>query len=901
MESHALRSTRPPRLAELLVSFFVDSESREFALGDLAQEFAERHARRGRLAARCWYWGQALRALVGGRRARRSAGPTGAKPSGAQVPGNGRRFPYVGDIAEDIRFGARMLRKRPLFTLTAAATLAVGITAMTAVFSVANALLLRPAAGLAEPSRLADVAQVVNDRLWPVPYALLPFLRLSSESLDDLAGYRTASVSLRDDSGARVVGAMQVSGNYFSVLGVQPSLGRFFASHESFYPRVADEAVISHSLWQARFGGSEDVLGRGIFVNGYAVRIIGVAPAGFGGHQVPLAHDLWMPLGLPLAGLPGPEEIEAFSAPITSLIGRLAPGATLDAAHSELHALADGFSRDHGFSEPLDVRVEPYGGAPLADRATLVLFFTLLMVLVAMVHAIACTNVANMLLARATERRREIAIRASLGAGRGRILRQLLVESSMLFLLSGIAGIVLTAWTMSVLAAPFFPDLASQRLVLDLRADGRVLAFALGTAGLSGLIFGLAPALAATRSTFHGGLRAVAAGAKRRVGQRFLVGLQAAVMMVLLAGAGLLLRSLGAVQAIDLGYDVQGMHVVELDVELAGYGSAAAGPVYERLLEKVRAIPGVASAATSRWAPLRGPGVVPVRDAAAGSAADAIRVAFDQVSAGFFETTGVTLLAGRAFTVADDAGGRLVAVVNRALADRFWPGGSAVGKRLRAGGMARGEFEIVGVVADHRYGTLFGPVPMKVYVTAAQRPHHATALLVRTADIGAVAPAIRAALAEIDPDVPVIEIRSAESYVADFLTGRRIAAWVAGVVGLVGLVLGAVGVYGVTAFVATQRRREIGVRLALGATGSDVVGMMLASGMRAPLIGMAIGTFVALATARSLGALLYGVGAFDPLTYTAVAFAVCAAAALAILVPSRRAAALDPVDTLRVD
>jgi predicted permease len=381
--------------------------------------------------------------------------------------------------------------------------------------------------------------------------------------------------------------------------------------------------------------------------------------------------------------------------------------------------------------------------------------------------------------------------------------------------------------------------------------------------------------------------------------QWFLVGMQAAVIMVLLVGAALLVRSLSAVQAIELGYDVAGLHVVELDLELAGYDSAAAWPVYERLVEEVRAIPGVSAAATSRWAPLRGPSVVPVRDVAAGSSTDAIRVTFDRVSTDFFETAGVALLAGRAFTVADGADGRLVAVVNRALADRFWPGESAVGKRLRADGAGRGEFEVVGVAADARYGTLFGPVPMKLYVRAAQRPHHAAALLVRAADVGTIAPAVRAAIAEIDPDVPIIELRSADSYLADFLTGRRIAAWVASVVGLAGLVLCAVGVYGVTAFVAARRRHEIGVRLALGATSGDVVAMMMASGMRAPLIGMSIGTVIALAAARALGALLYGVGALDPRTYAIVASVVFTTAAMAILVRSRRAAALDPIETLR--
>ena len=586
------------------------------------------------------------------------------------------------------------------------------------------------------------------------------------------------------------------------------------------------------------------------------------------------------------------------------LLGRLAADANLEAARQELGVLGDRFYAAGGIDEPYRIRVEPYGAVPGSNRSMVALFFFMLMVIVGMGLAIACVNVANMLMTRAAERRREIAIRMSIGAGRGRVARQLLTESILLFALAGGAGLLLTVWATEVLVAWYLPRFTGVRLYLDVSPDVRVFGFVFAVVALTGVVFGMAPALSATRCGSAIVLRSGAGHLKRSRLRAVLVGGQMATAMVLLVAAGLMVRAVGALSATDLGFDVDGVYTVQFDLELAGYDVGRSRIFYDELLEEVRAIPRVEAAATARKPPMASrsnmSGIFP--DGVEAPSEYGFGVDFNRVSADYFRTAGIALLEGREFGGFDAADSPRVAIVNAAMARRVWPDDSAVGKRFTRGtGADATRYEVVGVAADVNYHDFVERTPNFLYLASTQNPDSIAYLIVRSDDLEGTVGAVRAAASRLDADVPVVEVQPMREVVDAYSMGQRLAAWVAGVVGLVGLLLGAVGVYGVTSFGVAQRTHEIGVRMALGAKASDVRRLMLRSGMRAPLGGMMLGLVAAAGFAQLLDSFLYGLSTVDPTTYVAVVLVLGAVALGATLLPARRAAATDPVETLRAD
>ena len=847
------------------------------------------------------HWVAAKRGGPGGSSGPGASGPGGLSASGPSASPPPHRTEAIEALWHDLRFALRMLVQRSLFTGVAIATLALGMGINTAIFSVTNALLWRPIPAIEEPENIVEIARGTPDDLSDVAWGAFEMLRTDSTTLEDVAGWDGITLSFRDagEGEAVVLTGREVTGNYFAVLGLQPALGRFFAP-DKFWPEVAAEVVIAHHMWQERYGRSHDVLGRPILINGAPATIIGVAPEGFAGHQVLTQRDIFVPIGMPAPGMLGPPQLESVLGGYMVLLGRLAAGASIDAARQELTVLGDRFFADNGVDRPYDLRVDPYGTVPVSDRGMVATFFGLLLLTSTMVMAIACVNVANMLLSRGLERRREIAIRMSLGAGRWRVARQLLTESALLFLIAGVAGVLIMSWVTDLLVRLYLPQLTSTRLALDVSPDPRVLGFALFMSAITALTFGLAPALSATRAAATA-LRGGSGQAHTPRLRGVLVGGQMALSLVLLVSAGLMTRTLVALQSVDLGFDVDGVYLVKLDVEHAGYDTDRTRAFYTDLLGEVRSIPGVAAAATSRKLPLasesRLSGIFP--DGGSIPTADGFRAHFNRVSTDYFRTAGLPLLEGREFAESDTADAPRVAIINATMAARLWGDESALGRRFDLGSDETApSYEVVGIAADAHYHAFVEDPPNFMYVAATQSPDTVGHLLIR-GDMESTLSAVRARVARLDADVPVVAVSTVRQAVDGFSLGQRLAAWVSGVVGVVALLLGAVGVYGVTAFAVGQRTHEIGIRMALGARSADVHRLMLRSGLRAPLVGLLIGVVLAAGATRLVASFLYGVSALDPWTYTAVVLVLGAVAAVATALPSRRAAALDPVQILR--
>jgi predicted permease len=869
--------------------------------GDLEQEYAAR-------PRPIWY----LRAVIGvvllslrdRLRGRSWFAPTdnggGATGGGPAMPRRARRGEAV---LQDLRFALRMLAQRPLFTTVAVATLALGMGVNLAIFSVINGLLLRPVPMIEHPESLVEIARGSGAEYEDVSFPVLRMVRDSTVTLTDVAGWDGIELSYRDPGAgeAVVISGREVTGSYFSVLGVEPAVGRLLGP-DSFWPDVAAEVVITHHLWQERYRGAADVVGRTVLINGVPATIVGVTPEGFAGHQALVQRDVFVPIGMAAPGMMRARELESPTAGYMVLIGRLAGGVGIEAARQELVALGERFSADNGIGEPYDLRVDPYAGIPVTDRSTVTLFFSMLLLISTMVMVIACVNVANMLLARGLERRRELAIRMSLGAGRGRVVRQLLTESTLLFVAAVAAALLVSNWVTDLLVRLYLPQTLTTRLLLDVSPDRRVLGFALLLTALTALVFGLAPALSASRAAGRT-IRSRAAQLPTARLSSVLVGAQMALSLLLLVAAGLLGRTLAALESADLGFDVDGIYLVKLDVEHVGYDSDRTRAFYSELLDEVRAVPGVAAAATSRKPPLATPstigGIFP--DGIEPPRTEGFNAHFNRVSPDYFRTAGIPLLQGREFDASDNADAPRVAIINATMAARIWGSAGALGRRfsLGSGDDAR-PYRVVGVAADAHYHSFVEETPDFLYLAAAQSPDSTGHVMVR-GDMSSTLDAVRRRIRQVDADVPIAEIMTVREEVDGFAMAQQLAAWFAGAVGGVGLLLGAVGVYGVTAFAVGRRTHEIGVRMALGARAADVRSLLLRRGIRAPLAGMITGLALAAGAARLLESLLYGVSASDPLTFALVTVVLGGVALLATLLPAQRAARLDPTRTLRAE
>jgi predicted permease len=815
-------------------------------------------------------------------------------------------------LIRDIRHGLRQMRRSRGITAVAVLCIALGVGANTAIFSLVNEMLLRPIPGVAAPDELVEVGrnQPPSTEMDTFSYPSFRALDDAADGIVDLAGWTFSSIALSGEGEPEVVLGMSVTADYFTVLGLDPARGRFFTAEETPIPGSPALAVISHGLWSRRFGGDSSIVGRSVRINGEPATVVGVAPPGFHGHLAVLHVDAWVPLGMSGAGLTSPDTLASWRSHMLLSIGRLDPGVSVAAARSALGSAYEQIVAEHMEIREESVGVEGLGTVPSALRGGITLFMTVLMMVAGLVLLIACVNVAGVLLVRSMGRREETAIRQALGAGRARLIRQHLTESVLLFALGGIAGVFLAAWLARLLAAFDPPTPPPFNLTFDLALDGQVLSFSLLVTLVTGLLFGLWPALRATRPDLVAALKdEVGGGTVRRSRARgLLVAGQVMLTLVLLLSAGLLLRSLQQAQAVDMGFDPDGVVALAINLDLHGYDDESGQQFYHALRERLVAIGDVEVAALARLMPLGIParvgfGGVNVEGFDPPPQADSWDADLNVVSPGYFETMRIPIVRGRGFEPRDVGGSERVAIINETMAHKFWADQNPVGQQFIMGALDSGEvYEIVGVAGDSKYNTLSETTPLFTYLPLGQQYMAEMNLLVRGR--GGALPelqTIRGVLAELNPDLPFLEAMALRRYVEITFLPQRVAGTVAAVVGLAGLLLAAVGIYGVAAFSVGQRVHEIAVRRALGAQRGDVLRMVVRQGLFAPLAGMILGLGLSLALARLLGAFLYGLSPLDPLTYTSVILILGVVVLLANLLPARRAVAISPTKALRYE
>jgi predicted permease len=794
------------------------------------------------------------------------------------------------DLRQDLRFTVRNLARSPGFALVTALTIALGVGAATTVFSVMNGLLFRRLP-VTEPDRLVAVQERRDGNVFTDNgYTAIEYERYRAYSagvqsvIAELAAYRHANFALRFGNDAIPVSGVRASGNYFRTLGLQPALGAFFTRDDE--PSV----VLSYRLWQSRFGGDRQIVGSTVYVDSRPYVVAGVAPRGFAGTVVGFANDLWVPL-LSRA------QASVDSNPMVFPFGRLRDGAELQGAASAVQTVALQIPPNRG-THVVGARLEVMSGMSAEWRAGAARYFGLILGLAVLVLLIAAGNIAGMLLARAVARRREIAIRLAIGAARGRLVRQLLTETVVVFLIGAIGGVLVARFTSRVIASIQLP--ASSTIEFDFNPDLRVLAFALLTALVTGLVFGLAPALQSAR---HDLIPALKAGrgstdAQTTRGRNVFVAAQVAAAVVLLVAAGLFVRALQRGLSIDRGYDPNGVVVAQTNLEPHNYTEARGRAFYAQLVDRVKAVPGVESVGLANII-LNGGSAAGSDVAALEPGAETRNSLFNVVDAGYRDALRVPLIAGRWFSSADTRGAKRVAVINQEFARRLWPNQNPLGKQFR---MNDDNLEVIGVVRDGKYVFLGESPAVFTYKPFAQFYDSRMTLHVRTrAPAQETLAQIRAVVRDLDANVAVERANTLGVVTGITLLPQRFGAVLIGVFGLLGLLLASLGVYGVLAFQVAQRSREIGIRLALGATVRGVLGLVLRQGARLALIGAVVGIALALAGTRYLRSFLFGVSPLDPLTFLAVPFVLILVALLASYIPARRAARVTPLEVLRAD
>jgi len=797
---------------------------------------------------------------------------------------------------QDLKFAIRMLAKSPGFTLIAVLTLALGIGANTAIFSVVNAVLLRPLPfkDASQLVRLRETYKLVGN----VSVSYPDFLdwRQQSHAFADMSVVNNVNFNLSGIAQPENIAGYAVSPNFLTLLGVSPILGRDLLPSEE-KPGTAPVALLSYQLWQSHLGGDPAVIGRSITLDGRSFSIVGVLPATF---RFLDTTDVIVPIGFFAADF-----TDRAQRGDTDVVGRLAPGVTLSQAALEMNTIAARLAQqypqtNHGFGAHLESLREAFTGD--TRLAVLVLFGAVVFVLL-----IACVNVANLFLVRGAARAREIALRQAFGASRGRLIRQMLTESLVLAFCGGALGLILGAWGISGLGH-LLP--ADSMQMMGVRMDLSVLLFAAAMIALVTFAFGLIPALQATRPDVHETLKEGGRSATSTRGQHRLRGALAiaetALALVLLVGAGLMLKSLYHLIQVSPGFQPARVLYMEMDLRTDQYSKdPAILNFWQQVLDRVRVIPGVESAAlgtvvpltgnhrrsdiTIEGLPIPGPGEFPHPDR-------------HTVSADYITTMGTPLLRGRNFSDADNETAPDVALINSTMARRFFTDGDAIGKRFLWGHPGKDEkwITIVGVVADTKLYGLDNPARLEVYSPYRQSPSADMNLVVRSAvDPASLTSAIRSAVAAIDKDQPIFDVHTMQQLVDDSISTRRLTLVLLGIFSALALILAAIGIYGVMAYTVALRTQEIGIRMALGAQQKDVLRLVLGQGARIAFFGVAIGLAAAAALGRLLSTLLFSVSASDPITFAAVAVLLISVALLACYIPARRAMRVDPLIALR--
>jgi predicted permease len=838
------------------------------------------------------------------------------------------------DLLQDLRYALRVLSKSPTFTLVSVLSLALGVGVNATVFGFVNAVMLRP---LPLP-RHAELVRIQDDNL-PAYSDYLAFNE-RAQVFRGLAAYDFDSFQLAaGDSPARADVAL-VSGNYFDVLEVKPAIGRTFTPDEDKQSDTAPVAVISHGLWQGRFGGDPAIVGKTLRLRRVPFTIIGVAPREFNGVSLGRRHDLWIPFASEALLRPDGNRLRNPDSYQVRVIGSLRSGVSLSQAQAAVAAVAaqqDQVRKVRLFTDhPGEQPATPRGVAHATmvemgprDRQQSWLGVAGVLTVMGLVLLAACANVANLLLGRAAGRRREIAVRLAMGAGRARILRQLLTESLLLALLGSAAGLLLSRWAGDLLLSLMYRHAPAEvsAVTLDLSLDWRMILYTLLLAAATGIAFGLVPALQASKVDLISDLKsettARGPGRRRLTFRNALVVTQVAISTLLLVPAGLLLRSVRLAQTSGYGFPVADRYVADVDLEALGYDKSRRRLVGEQLLGKVREMPGVRSATMSHIVPLTGgtmvvtlevEGEAPGRQSAHVFAeTGASLYALDQpgslylnmVGTRYFETLGIPLVAGRDFTERDDDSSPDVVVVNETLARRLAPAGQALGRRLIERDPMTGSpkpMEVVGVVRDAKYIWPSERPRYFAYRPIRQGEFGAAHLIVHAAgDTASIAKGVRAAAREVDPDLSVEGVTRLGELIERRVGETKLVIWASAAVGGLALLLAAVGLYGVMAYAVAGRTKEIGIRMALGAGRGRVRRMILADGLALAGVGTLVGLLVSAACMRLMRGLLYGVSDTDPLTYAAVAIFLTAVALLACYVPARRATKVDPLVALRYE
>ncbi len=797
---------------------------------------------------------------------------------------------------QDLRYGLRMLRQKPGFTMVAVIALAIGIGANTAIFSAVNAILLRPLPYDA-PDRLVYIWDSNPSIGFPrFSSSALNFSdwRRQSKSFEYLCALLSWNLNMTGRGEPERLQGARASADIFPMLGVKPLLGRTFLPEEDQAGKNR-VVLLSEVLWQRRFGADRNVIGQAITLNGESYTIIGIIPPEF---RVPNQSELWIPAAL--------DELQLRRGNhLLGVMARLKPDVTIEQAQTEMSGIARNLELQYpDTNKGWGVRIVPLSEAVIGDTIKPALW--VLLAAVGFLLLIASANVANLLLARAATRQREIAIRTALGASRWRVFRQLLTESILLALVGGVLGLLIGVWGIDLLTS-LNPDRIPR--VEEIGIDRQVLGFTLLVSVLTGIIFGLAPALQGSKPDLNESLKEGGKGTvTSRRGNRMrslLVVSEIALSLVLLVGAGLMVRSFARLQQVRLGFNPENLLTMAISLPQAKYSEANQREAFYRsLLERVATLPGVQSTAVIDPLPLAGDTVWEffIEGRPLGPSNQGYNTNFRRCSPDYFRTMGMTLLKGRHFTEQDTPQSEQVAIINETMARQFFSNEDPLGKRISFSGLEGPWHTIVGVVVDVRHAALNAEVGLELYRPFAQSPNMTTSLVVRSAlDANSIAGAIRKEVQNLDPDQPVYSVRPMEQIIANTIAPQRTNTLLLGVFAVIALLMAAVGIYSVMAYTVTQRTHEIGVRMALGARRGDVLRLVVKQGLVLAVAGVGIGLTASFTLTRMMKSLLFGVSAGDPVTFGLIALLLIFVALLACIVPARRAAKVDPIVALRYE
>jgi putative ABC transport system permease protein len=797
-------------------------------------------------------------------------------------------------LFQDARYGFRMLLKNPGFTAVAVVVLALGIGANAAIFSVVNTVLLRPLP-YADPDRLMVLRETKLPQFPEFSVSPGNFLDWQKQNtvFEKMAAIQGSAFNLSGDGEPERFRGARISAGLFEMLGVNPAQGRTFLDEED-QPGHNNVAILSHALWQRRFGADPNILGRAITLNATSYTVIGIMPPNFGFPD--RETDLWTPVAF------SAQQAQQHGSHYISVIGRLKPGATVDQAQSEMSDIAGRIAGQFPDTNTgWDVRVTPMQEYDVRDMK-----FTLLVLLgtVAVVLLIACLNVANLLLARATARQKEVAIRTALGASRWRIARQLLTESVLLSIVGGGVGLLLAVWGVGLLLALAPEDLPR---VKDVALDSRVLGFTLFVTLLTGLIFGLAPAMQASKPNLNETLKEGgrgSTGSHHRV-RGVLVILEVALALVLLVCAGLMIRSFLSLQQVNPGFNPRNALAVSVSLPGKKYPeSDQQAAFFTQLVEKVAALPGVQAVGVTQSLPIQSDYVLGfnIQGRPPDPPGEDVSTNYYAVSPDYFKAMGIALIRGRIFTEQDRKDAPRVAIINETMAKKYFPDEDPIGKHINVTNGPERFREIVGIVSDVKQYGLDRPTTAQTYEPYLQTPFSSMTLIVRTeGNPASLSAAIRSQVLAVDKDQPVSRIRLLDQVVSDSVAKQRFSMTLLGVFAVLALILAAVGLYGVMSYAVTQRTHEIGIRMALGASARDVLKLVIGQGMMLALIGIGIGLVASFGLTRLMASLLFGVSATDPVTFAVISVVLTGVALGACFVPARRALKVDPMVALRYE